>query len=619
MHSPVRVLHVDPDTGFGASLGASLDGFEVVAETSAGDALDVLADGPAVACLVSEYALPDMDGTEFLRQVRTRFPDRALPFVLVTDAGSEAVAAEALNAGASGYVAKSDPDAAAKAAERVRHEVQAVADRTGDRFATLARAMDDPVYVLDADGQFTYVNGAFVDLVGYGREELLGATPALVKDEAAVETAERNLARILSSEGPDSLTFEVDIQARDGSAVTCEDHMGVLPYEGESFRGSLGVLRDVTARKRRKRELARKRAFLERIQETATVGGWEVDLRTETLRWTDEVYRIHGISTEYDPTVEGALDAYHPEDRPEIEAALDRLVADGEPFDLEARIYTADDEVRWVRARGTPWHEAGTMVGARGTFQDVTERVEYEHRLQRQRDDLDVLNQMVRHDIRNDLQVVTAHAETLRPEVDGDDAERVEKILSHAGNAIELTRSARDLAEVMRQTDPDLEPVPLRTVLESELEEVRETRPDATVTTEGTVPAVTVRAGEMLSSVFRNLLKNAVQHNDTDDPEVTVSATTGDGTVEVAVADNGPGVPDERKEEIFGQGEKGLESSGTGIGLYLVRTLVERYGGDVRVEDNDPEGSVFVVRLPTDGERPGRPCESSTSPPNTGV
>jgi signal transduction histidine kinase len=123
----------------------------------------------------------------------------------------------------------------------------------------------------------------------------------------------------------------------------------------------------------------------------------------------------------------------------------------------------------------------------------------------------------------------------------------------------------------------------------------------------------------MLSSVFRNLLKNAVQHNDTDDPEVTVSATTGDGTVEVAVADNGPGVPDERKEEIFGQGEKGLESSGTGIGLYLVRTLVERYGGDVRVEDNDPEGSVFVVRLPTDGERPGRPCESSTSPPNTGV
>ena len=67
--------------------------------------------------------------------------------------------------------------------------------------------------------------------------------------------------------------------------------------------------------------------------------------------------------------------------------------------------------------------------------------------------------------------------------------------------------------------------------------------------------------------------------------------------VTVRIADNGPGVRDEIKEEIFGKGQKGLESAGTGIGLYLVRTLLDAYGGAVWVEDNQPEGAVFVVEL----------------------
>nr|WP_305882820.1 sensor histidine kinase [Halobellus rarus] len=151
----------------------------------------------------------------------------------------------------------------------------------------------------------------------------------------------------------------------------------------------------------------------------------------------------------------------------------------------------------------------------------------------------------------------------------------------------------------------------LRTALESELETLR-SETDAVVVTDGTVPDVTVSANEILGSVFRNLLTNAVQHNDKDLPEVRVSATVdgGDGVVRVRVADNGPGIPDDRTEQIFGRGEKGLQSGGTGLGLYLVQTLVDTYGGDVWVEDGEdasvpngasddsPTGAVFVVELP---------------------
>jgi signal transduction histidine kinase len=104
----------------------------------------------------------------------------------------------------------------------------------------------------------------------------------------------------------------------------------------------------------------------------------------------------------------------------------------------------------------------------------------------------------------------------------------------------------------------------------------------------------------MLPSVFRNLLNNAVQHNDGPSPTVSVGAERDGDVVRVRVTDDGPGVPDSQKETIFGKGEKGLDSPGSGIGLYLVYCLVEGYGGDVWVEDrpDDTSGAVFVVELP---------------------
>jgi signal transduction histidine kinase len=101
----------------------------------------------------------------------------------------------------------------------------------------------------------------------------------------------------------------------------------------------------------------------------------------------------------------------------------------------------------------------------------------------------------------------------------------------------------------------------------------------------------------MLSSVFGNLLNNAVQHNDKEEPSVSVTVTTTAETVVVRVADNGPGIPADRHAEVFGRGEKGLESEGTGVGLYLVDRLVDAYGGSIAIEDNEPEGTVFVVEL----------------------
>jgi len=142
-----------------------------------------------------------------------------------------------------------------------------VTDRTErrqelEKHETIIEALTDAVYVLDEEGRFTFVSDELVELVGYDRETILGSTPSLIKDEDAVERAEHHLGRLLSSDGPKTVTFEVTIQPCDGDPIVCEDHMGVLPYEGDEFDGSVGTLRDITERKERARKLERQNARL---------------------------------------------------------------------------------------------------------------------------------------------------------------------------------------------------------------------------------------------------------------------------------------------------------------------------------------------------------------------
>lgn len=95
--------------------------------------------------------------------------------------------------------------------------------------------------------------------------------------------------------------------------------------------------------------------------------------------------------------------------------------------------------------------------------------------------------------------------------------------------------------------------------------------------------------------VFSNLLNNAIFHTQTDPVEIitVVDQDATEDTVEIRIADNGPGIPDSAKETVFGRGEKGLVSNGTGLGLYLVDQFMDRYNGDVRISDNTPTGTII--------------------------
>lgn len=108
---------------------------------------------------------------------------------------------------------------------------------------------------------------------------------------------------------------------------------------------------------------------------------------------------------------------------------------------------------------------------------------------------------------------------------------------------------------------------------------------DATVRLDTDLPEVSVRANELLGSVFRNLLTNAIEHNDGANPEAVVSVRLTDSQVHVTVADDGPGIPQEDREAILEEAVTLGDGDGTGYGLWLVSSLIEQYGGTLTVDE----------------------------------
>ena len=277
------------------------------------------------------------------------------------------------------------------------------------------------------------------------------------------------------------------------------------------------------------------------------------------------------------------------------------VIESGEPRSIgEETLTTADGDTRILQTTKIPYEVPETGDDAvLGYARDVTELKEYEGTLEEQRDSLKLLNQVVRHDIRNQLMVVESYTELLEDSLPDDQSRTYARtVIEAAKQAAEITETARDVTDVLLQVGADRSPMSLRTELTEQIATIRSDQDRATVSVDGSIPDVTVLADDLLEAVFRNLLANAVVHNDKGVAEIAVSTRLSEDAVRVSIADNGPGIDDDHKEQIFQEGEKSLESGGTGVGLYLVKTLVGKYEGDVWVEDNEPTGSAFVVELP---------------------
>ncbi|KTG30625.1 PAS domain-containing sensor histidine kinase [Haloferax profundi] len=480
---------------------------------------------------------------------------------------------------------------------RLVSTVQDVTDaRVRERdLEALKSAVDsvDAGIALTKGGGHTYINETGAHICGYpDSESMLGLSWHDLHTESEAQRLQEELRSSLDQRG--RWQGEATIQRPDGTSVPVR-----LSVTSLSDDRNVVVFQDLSEQKARERELERSRDFLERTQRISKVGGWELDLEDETLEWTDQTKRIHEVPLEYDPSLDDAVSFYAPDERDVVRELVERCRNEGVAWEDDFRIVTAEGTERWVRTRGEPVIRDGRVVALRGTIQDVTARRSRERELEQTNAELEALNRIIRHDIRNDMAVIVGWAELLEDHVDDEGRDILSRVLSTGRHTIEITEVARDLIETMSGGAVETRPLSLAETLNRELVVRREAFPKATIDVDGEIPDVAVRANPLLTSVFGNVLNNAIQHND-DDTTVTISVDVDhdDGVAIVRISDDGVGIPDNRKSVVFGKGEKGLESSGTGLGLYLVNKLVDSFGGRVHIEDNDPSGTVVVVELP---------------------
>lgn len=241
-------------------------------------------------------------------------------------------------------------------------------------------------------------------------------------------------------------------------------------------------------------------------------------------------------------------------------------LGNGRVLDIRANVIKDDD---------------GKVIGAVKVASDITERKKAEERVKELNEVLRLLNKTLRHNILNDLTIISNSIEIYKEMKD-------REILNHAFNSIKksvkLINEMRELESLVFAGE-NIKACNVRKTIESVLKNYP--------VEYDIVGDSTVLADEALSSVFDNIIRNAIDHGKAN--RIKVDITNKDKFCEIRIADNGTGIPDGIKDIIFKEGFS--TGNGSGLGLYIVRKTIERYKGSVRVEDNHPKGAVFVITL----------------------
>ena len=416
---------------------------------------------------------------------------------------------------------------------------------------------------------------------------------------------------------------------KDGEQIVVSSRQALQRDDGGRPLAIIELNSDVTERKRAEAELVHTAGLLERTQKTSKTGGWEYDFATGKLTWTDEVYRIYGSQRRPAPVEPAqAIAAFDDDSAPIISAALERLVTDGEPCDLEVGLIRADRQRIWVRVVGGAVIEGGRVVRVSGIIADITDRklveeeirtlnAELEQRvaartaeLERANKELETFAYSVSHDLRAPLRAVDGFSKALldgyADNLDEDGRHYLGRVRAGAVRMGNLIDEILQLSRLSRRRF-ERTPVDMSALAREILAELKDTEPDRPVKTEVEDGLLAEADLGLVRSVLENLLGNAYKFTaKTDRPVIRFGAGHQDGVPVYFVADNGAGFDMARAEGLFRpfhRLHRESEFPGDGIGLATVMRAVHRHGGAVWAQGAVNQGATFHFSL-TPGAHP---------------
>jgi PAS domain S-box-containing protein len=347
-------------------------------------------------------------------------------------------------------------------------------------------------------------------------------------------------------------------------------------------------------------------ASLADAQRIAHTGSWQWNLENDTADWSEETFRIYGISPR---TLTGhrasSLEWIHPDDRERVKQARADAMNGTSPYDFTFRILQPDGTEKTAHVLAEVVRNAnGKPVLVRGTVQDITERQRLEDALLQRNAELLRFTYTVSHDLKSPLVTIRTFLGYLEQDLQKQDQGGIESDLGHMRRAAEkmslLLDELLELSRVGRKMNPP-EDISLQTLVAEAMDLVAGRITQRGVKVQVTDLPVTLHGDRVrLREVFQNLIDNAVKFmGEQPEPRVEIGAENTASETVLFVRDNGLGIDPRHQGKLFGLFEKlhpGTE--GTGIGLALIKRIIEVHGGRIWAESAGPEqGSTFRFTL----------------------
>ncbi|WP_338072728.1 PAS domain S-box protein [Haloglomus irregulare] len=478
------------------------------------------------------------------------------------------------------YASLESEDGASRGYAKVVHDMteQRRQRRRTERFV---EESEDVVTIVDPDGTVTYVSGSAERVFDYDPDALVGEN---LFDYVHPDGRERAMETFFACvEGAESATAECRLRSPDGGWFNVEGRCRNM-LDDDAIDGVLVYLRNVTARKQRARRF--EGIFNRTFQATGL------------LRPDGTVLEVNDTALEFGAGDRESVAGEHIADlawwdhsdaeRETVRDAVTRAVA-GEFVRYEAEVRGADG-LATIDFSAKPVHdEDGNVSLLIVEGRDITAQ-------QRQRRHLQVLQRVMRHNIRNDLMKLRAWTQAMCEEPDAERrAEHLETVEEILDKWEGMSERMREMRRILRPANSRETTTATDSLIADAVDPVREAHDDATVLTE--VPDDWIRAPATLGKAVAELVRNAVEARGDATVEVALTGPT-DGWAEVVVRDDGPGMP-EMEADVLENGEETPLNHGQGLGLWMVRMIVTQAGGEVSVEST-ADGTTVRLRLPTD-------------------
>ena len=450
------------------------------------------------------------------------------------------------------------------------------------RFREAVEASGHAIWISDTDGTIEYVNPAFEEVTGYRHDEAVGRTPDILNSGEMPSEYYEQLWRDISA--GEVWREEIVNRRKNGEQYIADQTIAPI-VDNDEVSAFVAVQTDITDRKELQDRLKRHRDIIQRLEDPIML-----------QNTTGEFMLVNEALTEFAGMPEEELlgkdeFAFMDDETAAMIERQKRSVLDTETpvrYNVSPVFEMSDRQAVFSTSRYPYYDEDDELAGTFAICRNVTD-------LEERTRQLHVLDNVLRHNIRNSLNVIRGRAEQIRTEASGESAAAAETIVSHADDLLSTSEKSRAVTAVLsKEADPKRVDIAelVRSLGRATETEWPHVEPDVD-TPEHAVVSVTDKIGTALEE----LIRNAIRHNDRDSASVELRVQADDGTVTVGIADDGPGIPDLDREVLTSGEAIDALTHGSGLGLWLVYWIVKRSGGSITVSDVEPRGTVVKMTL----------------------